>query len=134
MVWLEAKMNDQVKVVGWLHIVMNGLTLVAGLGLFLFLTLVGGAIAASGGHDAHVSLPIFGAVGAFIFLIVAGASVPGFIAGFGVLNHAQWGRILCIIVSVLHLFNFPVGTFVGGYSLYVLTNAETTALFESRRY
>ena len=40
-------MQEQIKIVGWLHIVLNGLGMVAGLGLFLFFAVLGGAVAAS---------------------------------------------------------------------------------------
>ena len=127
-------MQEQVKIVGWLHIILNGIVLVVALGVFFIFVVMGGALAATGGSDAHAAMGIMAIIGVVLLVVFSVAAIPGFIAGFGVLNYAQWGRILCMIVSVLHLFNFPVGTMVGGYSLYVLTNAETTALFDRRRY
>jgi hypothetical protein len=127
-------MNDQIKIVGWLHVIWNGIHLLGGLAVFLFFAVIGGAVAATGDHDAKIAVPILGSLGAVFFLIIAGASVPGFLAGLGVLNHANWGRVLCIVVSIFELFYPPFGTALGVYSLVVLTNSETVMLFDRRRY
>jgi len=72
-----------------------------------------------------------------ILLVVAGlmfvVSVVGIIAGAGVLGRRPWGRILMLVVSFFHLMRVPVGTILGGYSIWVLLNDETIRLFESPR-
>jgi hypothetical protein len=32
----------------------------------------------------------------------------------------SWGRVLAIVVGVLNLINFPIGTLIGIYTLWVL--------------
>ena len=72
---------------------------------------------------------VTGAVGVAIagFLIVL--SLPGIIAGLGLLKFRPWARILAIIVGALHLLSFPLGTALGVYTLVVLLNNEAPAVF-----
>src|SRR5437868_13597020 len=103
-------MRNHVTALGWIHIVLDGLGLIMGiLLLFLFLG-IGGAISATGGHDAAPALPVLGVIGTFLLGLFAVLSIPGLIAGIGLLNFAPWSRILAIVLSVIHLFNFPFGT------------------------
>jgi hypothetical protein len=51
-------------------------------------------------------------------------SIPGIIAGVGLLKSKPWARILAIVVACLDLFNIPFGTALGVYTLYVLMNEE----------
>jgi hypothetical protein len=64
-------------------------------------------------------------VGVFLFIL----SVPGIIGGIGLFRHKEWARILVLITSALHLLNFPIGTAIGGYSIWVLVKPETIRLF-----
>ena len=61
--------------------------------------------------------------------VVAGISVPGIITGIGLLANKTWARILAIILGILNLPAFPVGTVLGAYTLYVMLDSETSALF-----
>jgi hypothetical protein len=56
-------------------------------------------------------------------------SVAGIIGGVGVLHHREWGRILLLVVSFFNLLRIPLGTMLGVYTLWVLMNDETIALF-----
>lgn len=71
-------------------------------------------------------LTVIAVVVASFILILA---VPGIIAGYGLLRHQEWARILTMVLAVLDLFNIPVGTAVGIYSLWVLTQSESEQLF-----
>ena len=81
-------MRNHVTALGWIHIVLDGLGLIMGiLLLFLFLG-IGGAISATGGHDAAPALPVLGVIGTFLLGLFAVLSIPGLIAGIGLLNFA----------------------------------------------
>jgi hypothetical protein len=56
-------------------------------------------------------------------------SLPGIIGGIGLLREKEWARILVLILSGFNLFNVPIGTAVGIYSIYVLLQPETVQLF-----
>jgi uncharacterized membrane protein len=62
---------------------------------------------------------------AFTFLAVL--SVPA-IGGIGLLRGQEWARILVLILSVLNLFNIPIGTAISMYSIWVLMQPETVEI------
>jgi hypothetical protein len=69
---------------------------------------------------------LFSAIGGFILLKAA----CGFFAGWGLLRHEPWARMLTIVLSFLALFNIPFGTALGIYSLWVLLPAESEREYE----
>jgi len=52
-------------------------------------------------------------------------SIPGVIAGVGLIKYKPWARILGIVMSIFNLFTFPHGTIIGVYSIIVLFDQET---------
>jgi hypothetical protein len=112
-----------VNVLGWLYILGHAIFLVIGGFLFVFLTGIG---VASG--DAQAST-ILGLVGTFVGGIMAVLALPGMAAGYGLLTRKNWGRILAIIVAVLNLLNFPLGTIIGLYALWVLLQEAANEYF-----
>jgi hypothetical protein len=66
-------------------------------------------------------------VGLFLFVI----SLPGLLAGYGLLQRRPWARILGIIVGALHVFNIPIGTAIGIYTFVVLADPQAEAYFRS---
>jgi len=51
-------------------------------------------------------------------------------AAWGLLQHQQWGRILAIVVAILSLINFPLGTALGIWTLIVLLGYRNSSLYE----
>jgi hypothetical protein len=120
-------MRKHVQILGILNIAWGAVGL---LGALIVMAVFGGAagiIGAAARHDpgAGIAISIVSFVGGLIFFILLIASIPSVVAGIGLLNGASWGRILGIIVSVLHLFNIPFGTALGVYGLWVLLSPET---------
>jgi hypothetical protein len=128
-------MLTHVKVIAWLHIVLGGLGILAAVGLLLLFGGIAGLVGATDhSQDARIAIPILGGIGAILFIVIALMSIPGIIAGFGLLKFAPWARILTIVLSALHILNIPIGTAIGIYSLWVLTNRETEQLFSRQPY
>jgi hypothetical protein len=123
-------MNTHVKVLGVLYIAVNALSLLGAL----FLMLVFGGAASIVGvtadpSDAAVAIPVLGIAGTAIITLLLCLSLPGLIAGWGLLKLQSWARILTIVLSVLNLIFFPFGTALGIYGLWVLFNRDTERLF-----
>lgn len=116
-------METHVRILGILYIIAG--VIVALLGLFLF-GVLGGAGMISGDRQAMFVTGIVGTALAVFFVVLA---VPSIVAGIGLLKRREWARILTIILGVLHLLGFPLGTVLGIYTLYVLLNDQTKALF-----
>jgi hypothetical protein len=117
-------MEKHVNVVAALHIGLSIFGIVIALIIGVVLGLVGGFI-----EDpvANKILPIIATVAIWVVIIF---SIPGIIAGIGLFKRKEWARILTLILSVIKLMNIPIGTAVGAYSIWVLVQDETTALFK----
>lgn len=122
-------MATHVRVVGVLHIVLGALGVIAAIVLMGVFGGIAGIVGASGEPDAQVAVPILGALGGVIGLIVLLFSIPGILAGIGVLQYREWARILMIVISAFNLLNIPFGTALGVYALWALLHRETVALF-----
>lgn len=51
-------------------------------------------------------------------------------AGWGLLEHAQWGRVVAIVAAFLSLLKFPFGTALGIWTLVVLLGCRNATLYE----
>jgi hypothetical protein len=116
-------MRDHIRILGWCFIVYSAIIVLVGMGIGS-IVMFGGAL--SGDHEAII---ITSAVGSAIACFLIVISLPGMLAGIGLLKLRPWGRIVAIIVGVLHILSFPLGTALGVYTLWVLLNVETEALF-----
>jgi len=115
--------ESHVMVLGWINIGLSALFFLIGLFAFFFLTGIGFMI-----EDPEGSRILsFVGLAAGVFLIAL--SIPGLFAGYGLLKQRVWGRVLAIVVAVLDLFNIPIGTAIGIYALWVLTEDNAAEYF-----
>lgn len=121
-------MDTHLKVLAWLYIVFGILGSLLGLGLMALLGIIGVAGAASD-PDAWMAVPILGFTGVALGVFMLILSVPGIIAGAGLLKYRPWARILTIVLSALNLINIPIGTILGVYGLWVMLSEDGSRLF-----
>jgi hypothetical protein len=123
-------MQQHVKVLAILHIILGGLGVLAALVVMaVFGGLAGLAHFSDSSSDGMLAGGVLGLIGAVVTIIVLLFSLPGLIAGVGLLSFQPWARILAIVLSVLELPAFPFHTALGVYGLWVLLSPEGTALF-----
>lgn len=96
------------------------------IAIIVFVAVVGGGIL-SGDPEAMTITAIVGTsiAGLFMFL-----SIPGIIAGIGLLKRKSWARILALIIACIDLIFIPIGTLIGAYGIWVLVHDDTVKLFE----
>jgi hypothetical protein len=124
-------MLQHVKILGILHIVYAGLVILVGIFVLLVMGGIAGIVGVSDHTgDSATAIPILGAIGAFVFILLLILSLPGLIGGFGLMQFKPWARILVIILSVFELLSIPFGTALGIYGIWVLLNTETERLFQ----
>jgi hypothetical protein len=66
----------------------------------------------------------------FAWLAVVARAGLALVAGWGLYEHAQWGRIVAIVAAVLCLLKFPLGTALGIWTLVLLIGYRNTTLYE----
>ncbi|HTY36338.1 MAG TPA: hypothetical protein VMH23_04455 [Bacteroidota bacterium] len=116
-------MDNHITTVGALSIGLSVFGIL--IGGFIFVLLAGIGYLA---HDEEAT-PILAVIGSLIGIFLFILSVPGIIGGIGLIRRKEWARILVIITSAFHLLNFPIGTAIGGYSIWVLVNPDTIRIF-----
>ncbi len=112
-----------ITILGWIQAINGSLMLVVGGFILLLLSGIGFA---SGDPTALAILSVVGTSVGFLMLILA---LPSLLAGYGLLKGRSWGRPLAIVVGILGIFNFPVGTLIGAYTLWVLLQDDAATYF-----
>lgn len=121
----EQRLQVHIPVVAWLLIVLNSIVLFIAVGVFMLMISVAGLVQDPQGRQI---LPL---VGTILPIFMGALTVPDFIAAFGLLARQRWARILGIVVGFLNLPGFPLGTLVGGYTLYVLLQDSAASYFDT---
>jgi len=119
------QIEQHVPILGGIHLISGALFVVIGAFVFILLTGVGAAVAGEDPVAPRVLFLVGTAVGALLVIL----GLPGIAAGYGLLKRRPWARILAIVVGVLNLFNMPIGTAVGIYTLVILMQAEASDYF-----
>lgn len=62
-------------------------------------------------------------------LLLLAVGLPSMIAGTLLIRRTAWSRGLVIILSVIDLFSFPIGTALGAFSLWILLKEQARLEF-----
>jgi hypothetical protein len=119
----EQQVKQHIPILGVLHLASGALFAVIGIFLFVFLSGIG-AVA----HDP-MAFRVLTFVGFTTGILLVVLSVPGMVAGYGLLRRRSWARNLAVAVSILNLFNIPIGTVIGIYTLVVLLKTDSEGEF-----
>jgi hypothetical protein len=119
-------MRQHVTIVATLQIVFGVLKLL--LAAIIFVVFAAGGLI-SGDLQA---MAIIGTVGLIVVVFLVALAIPGIVGGIGLLKGKSWARILVLVLAVLDLLDFPLGTAVSVYTIWVLLNGETSALFNDK--
>jgi hypothetical protein len=128
-----ANYSSRVKALAVVWFVYAGLSLLLGFAALSFARtlLLGGPSIWANGPWAHGSpppawiLPVMHI--AWLSLLIPSALAV--VAGWGLLEHAQWGRIVAIIAAILSLIRFPLGTALGIWTLVMLLGYRNSTLY-----
>jgi hypothetical protein len=124
---MDRNMDTHIKLLGWLNIALGIFGLLIAIFTFMILISVG---LISRDNDAMI---VLGIIATLVAGLLGVLSVPGIIAGYGLLRRQMWARYLALVVGFLSLFNVPLGTLVGGYTIWVLLQEEAVTAFQSDR-
>jgi hypothetical protein len=128
--FLLSNYAGRVRVLGVLWLVYAGLSLIFGFaGLAFAHAFFSGAF----GSWMHGPMPqawFFPMALHFAWLLLAARAVLAAVAGWGLLEHTEWGRIVAIIAAILSLIKIPFGTAIGIATLIILLGYRNTTLYE----
>ncbi len=117
-------MRQHVTLLGSLLIAHSALGLI--IAVIVFVSVAGGGLISGDAEAMLITSTVATVIGGFFTLV----SLPGLLAGFGLIAHKSWARILSMIVCILGLLNVPLGTALGIYGIWVLAKEETAELFK----
>ena len=121
------KMRQHVVVVGAIHIGFGVLGLIGAVVVFFGINLAKGFV-----ENDEVPTMILNFVSVSLPLLIGFMATLGLVGGIGLLGFQSWARYLVIVVAIIGLLNIPIGTLKGVYSLWVLFQNDTVALFEKK--
>ncbi len=120
----------KVRVLGVLWFVYAALSVLAGFAGLAFLhTFLSGGFGSWMGGSAPPAW-VLPAIVHFAWIVIAIRAILAAVAGWGLLERAQWGRIIAIVAGILALIRFPLGTALGIATLIILLGSRNSALYE----
>ncbi|HLW87529.1 MAG TPA: zinc ribbon domain-containing protein [Terriglobales bacterium] len=126
----RGRVGEHIRLLGILWLALSAFSAVAAVVLYVIANTLFRHLADTGGaENAAIWLRPFLGV---IALIVAAKAALGFVAGWGLLQHEPWARMLTIVLAFLALFHIPFGTALGIYTLWVLLPAESDAEYREQ--
>jgi hypothetical protein len=124
-------MKKHITVVGAIHIGFGIVGLIAAF--IVLLVLIGTGVLVLSIEGDELPLTIMASVAVFVAIILGILSIPEIIGGIGILKLKNWARYLVLVIAIFNLFNIPLGTAIGIYSIWVLMQDQTESLFDAER-
>ena len=125
------RVQEHVRLVGILWMAYSALLVLGGVAVVIVAnTVFGGAFRPPGGPPPEVSQwlrPLLTFVGGIILIKAA----AGFFTGWGLLQREPWARVGALVVGFISLFNVPIGTALGIYTLWVLLPAQSADAYHA---
>jgi hypothetical protein len=66
----------------------------------------------------------------FIWVFLVLRSALALVAGWGLMERTQWGRLVAIAAAILNLLKFPFGTALGIATLVILLGYRNSSLYD----
>ncbi len=126
----ETRLDGHKKVLGILYVISAMLTILGMIMLNAILSIVFSFAFNEVDPDERkimeLILSVVQYVPAFVILVF---SIPTLIAGIGLLTKQGWATIFALIMGCLKLFNFPIGTAIGIYAIWIYSEDQKLKSF-----
>jgi tRNA A-37 threonylcarbamoyl transferase component Bud32 len=109
--------KTHIKIVALLHLCFGLMVLLGAIAFALAIGIPFGITLSQGETEAP---KVLGIIAFFIGGLLTILALPGIIGGWGLYTERAWGKPVILVLSVLQLANFPIGTALGIYSLWAL--------------
>jgi len=116
----QNRVQEHIRLLGILWMALSAFNVVGGSVLIVIANTLFGPM----GHNSAGSMWLRPFL-TFIGVLVLAKGGAGFLAGWGLLQRQQWGRVLALVVGFISLFNIPIGTALGIYTLWVLLPSQS---------
>jgi len=131
LVYRRNRVQEHVRLLGILWLAYSAFTMLGGIAVEIVAhTIFGGGFQMRGGPPPEFTSwlgPFLTFIGGLILVKAA----AGFIAGWGLVQREPWARVAALVVGFISLFNVPLGTALGIYTLWVLLPTQSDDEYEA---
>jgi hypothetical protein len=106
-------MPDKLKTARVCLLIQGWLSVIATIIMAVVFTLLALGLGFSEQGDANIAGLGFGIAGVVFVIIGAIFSYVYFLAAKGLTNKKEWSKVLSIVLAIIALVNFPIGTILG---------------------
>ena len=120
----RSRVQEHVRLVAMLWMAYSALSVIGGVVMIVVANTIFGRVTHVAEIPTEVTIwlrPLLVSIGGVVLL----KSAAGFLAGWGLLQHESWARILALIIGFISLVNIPFGTALGIYTMWVLLPAQS---------
>ena len=117
-------MNMHINILGWLFIGCAVLVAIIGTVMIFAGQIIEHLPIATPANFPLGMVNLAGSLAVVAGLATLATAAAVAATGIGILQYRSWGRILAIVMSVLILFKFPIGTAIAIYAFWVLFSEE----------
>jgi hypothetical protein len=114
------RVHQHVRLLGILWLALAALNAVGGVVLVILANTLFVHL-----HETHGAPGFLRPLLSFLGFLILLKATAEFVAGWGLQQREPWARILTLVLAFLALFNVPLGTALGIYSLWVLLPVES---------
>ena len=120
-------MQQHITILGALYLGLSALGVLAAI--IVFVGAAGGGLLSGDAQAAGIAAGAGGIIAIIIMLV----SLPGLLAGYGLLTRKPWARIVAIVIGAINLLNIPFGTILGIYTLWAMLKPEAQQVLNNGR-
>ena len=114
------RLDGHKKVLGILYVISAMLTILGMIMMNAILSLVFSFAFNGADADEQKVMEFVSAIVQYVpIFVIVFFSIPTLIAGIGLLTRQTWAMIFALIMGCLKLFNFPIGTAIGIYAIWI---------------
>ena len=124
------RVQEHVRLLGLFWLAFSAFNTVGAVILYVLANTMFAHMSEMGAPEARTAFlrPLLSVVA---ILLLAKAAL-GFLAGWGLLQHEKWARIITLVLAFVSLFtNIPFGTALGVYTMWVLLPSESDREYEA---
>ena len=126
----DRRVSRNLQILGLLWCIFGAYRVIAGLVGMLFLRAFamhgyGHGWFMHGGMPPHLPPGMLAVIIPFVATYTIVTAALSIFVGYSLLTRRSWARVLSIVVAVLALLKFPLGTALGIYTLYVMAPAAS---------
>ena len=111
--------QDHNKVIGIMHLIYGGFNALVMVIFVPFFLAIGGIAAADPSAPAALTA-VFGFFGVLMLALALIFGLPPILAGYAMLKHKSWARVMGIVAACVEALTFPFGTALCVYTLWFL--------------